>query len=148
MTGIKRKKRVDHPYLKNVSERLKRIASRHSFRVALFKPGRKLKEIKSTCQEPSSVKDKYTLYTKSYVTVKILCTLERHGVCFRPEKNEYISKVRLSNRDMAQGKLSSVEQRMGKEDRGLARHCVECSLLSVIVRVSVVVKRTFVADND
>ena len=28
---------------------------------------------------------------------------------------------------MAQGKLSSTEQRMGKEDGGLARHSVECT---------------------
>ena len=42
--------------------RFKRIASRHSFRVA-FKPGRKLKEIKFTCQEPLG--EGNTLYKES-----------------------------------------------------------------------------------
>ena len=48
---------VTIPYLK----RIKRIASRHSFRVA-FKPGRKLKEIKSTCQEPLGERQKHVVY--------------------------------------------------------------------------------------
>ena len=54
------------------------------------------------------------------MTVNILCTLERHG-------HEHVSKVRLTKRDMVQGKLSSAEQRMGKEEGGLARHSVECT---------------------
>ena len=52
---------VTIPYLKNVSERFKRIVSRHSFRVA-FKPGRKLKEIKSTFQEPLGERQKHVVY--------------------------------------------------------------------------------------
>ena len=104
------------PYLKNVSERFKRITSRHSFRVA-FKPGRKLKEIKPTCQEPLGERQKHVVY-------RIPCDCQ-HSVyvgetwrLFQTRKNEHVSKVRLTKRDMAQGKLSSAEQRMGKEDGG------------------------------
>ena len=32
------------------------------------------------------------------------------------KKNEHISEVRLTKRDTAQGKLSSAEKRLGKED--------------------------------
>ena len=42
---------VTIPYLKGLSEQFRRSANRHSFRVA-FKPGRKVREIKYTCQEP------------------------------------------------------------------------------------------------
>ena len=116
---------VTIPYLKNVSERSKRIASRHLFRVA-FKPGRKLKEIKSTCQEPLGERQTHVVY-------RIPCDCQ-HSVyvvetwrLFQTRKNEHTSKVRLTNRDMAQGKLSSAEQRMEKEDGGLTRHGVECT---------------------
>ena len=42
---------VTVPYLRGLSEQFRRISNRHSFRV-VFKPGRKIKQIKRTCQEP------------------------------------------------------------------------------------------------
>ena len=41
-------------------------------------------------------------------------------------KKEHESKVRLTKQDIKNGKLESAEQRMGKEDGGLARHSVKC----------------------
>ena len=108
-----------------MSERFKRIASRHTFRVA-FQPGRKLKKIKSICQETIGERQEHIVY-------RIPCDCQRSLYVgetwrlFQTRKNEHVSKVRLANRDMAQGKLSSAEQRMGKEDGGLARHSVECT---------------------
>ena len=59
---------VTIPYLKGLSERFRRTANRHSFRVA-FKPGRKIKEIKRTCQEPLGERQKCVVY-------KIPCTCQ------------------------------------------------------------------------
>ena len=52
---------VTIPYLKGVSEQFRRTANRHSFRVA-FKPGRKIKEIKRTCQKPLGERKKFVVY--------------------------------------------------------------------------------------
>jgi hypothetical protein len=45
---------------------------------------------------------------------------------FETRKKEHESKVRLTKQDIKIGKLESAEQRMGKEDGGLARHSVKC----------------------
>ena len=42
-------------------------------------------------------------------------------------KKEHESKVRLTNEDIKNGKLTAAKERMGKEDGGLARHSVECT---------------------
>ena len=60
------------------------MAGRYSF-VVTFKPGRKLDEIKSTYQDPLSEKQKH-VDTEHHMSVEVLCTLERHGACFRREK--------------------------------------------------------------
>ena len=91
---------VTIPYLKNLSERFKRIASRHSFRVA-FKPGRKLKKIKSTCQKPLGERQKHVAYRIPCHCQHSLYVGETWRL-FQTRKNEHISKVRLTNRDMAQ----------------------------------------------
>ena len=49
------------PYLKGLPKQFRRSANRHSFRVA-FKPGRKIKEIKRTCQEPLGERQKCVVY--------------------------------------------------------------------------------------
>ena len=52
---------VTIPYLKGLSEQFRRSANRHCFRVA-FKPGRKIKDIKRTCQEPLGERQKCVVY--------------------------------------------------------------------------------------
>ena len=49
-------------YLKGLSEQFRKTPNRHSFRVA-FKPGRKIKDIKYTCQEPLGERQKCVVYT-------------------------------------------------------------------------------------
>jgi hypothetical protein len=41
-------------------------------------------------------------------------------------KKEHQSKVRMTNEDIENGKLAAANERMGKEDGGLARHSVDC----------------------
>jgi hypothetical protein len=41
-------------------------------------------------------------------------------------KKEHESKVRLTNEDINNGRLTTAKERMGKEDGGLARHSVDC----------------------
>ena len=52
---------VTIPYWKGLSEQIRRSANRRSFRVA-FKPGRKIKEIRRTCQEPLGERQKCVVY--------------------------------------------------------------------------------------
>lgn len=49
------------PYLKGFSEQPKRIAQKHSFKVA-FRPGRKIREIKSRCHKPLGEKQRGVVY--------------------------------------------------------------------------------------
>ena len=42
-------------------------------------------------------------------------------------KKEHESKVRLTNEDIKNGKLTAAKERMEKEGGGLARHSVECT---------------------
>ena len=43
------------------------------------------------------------------------------------EKKERENKVRLTNEDIKNGKLTAAKEGMGIEDAGLARHSVECT---------------------
>ena len=49
------------PYIQGLSEQVKRLASKHSFRTT-FKPGNKIKELKSRAQQPLGEKQKYVVY--------------------------------------------------------------------------------------
>ena len=44
----------------------------------------------------------------------------------KTRKKEHESKVRLTNEDIKNGNLTMANERMGKEDGGLARHNVNC----------------------
>ena len=44
-------------------------------------------------------------------------------------KKEHESKVRFTNEDINNKKLTAAKELMGKEDGGLARHSVECGEL-------------------
>ena len=112
------------PYLKGVSEQFRRTANLHSFRDA-FKPGRKIKEIKRTCQEPLGERQKCVVY-------KIPCACQNTVYVgetwrlFQTRKKEHMDKVRLTNEDLRKGNILSAEKRVGKEDGGLAQHTMEC----------------------
>ena len=112
------------PHLKGLSEQFRRTANQHSFQVA-FKPGRTIKEIKCTCQEPLGERQKCVVY-------KIPCTCQNTVYVgetwrlFQTRKKEHVDKVRLTNEDLHRGNTLSAKKRMGKEVGGLARHTVEC----------------------
>ena len=78
---------VTIPYLKGLSEQFRRrTANRHSFRVA-FKPGRKIKEIKRTCQEPLGERQKRVVYTEDSLCLPGDCVCGRNMASL-PDKEE------------------------------------------------------------
>lgn len=116
---------VNIPYLKNVSEKFKRIAKRHNFMTA-FKPGHKIKEIKSKAQIPLGKKKKEAIY-------KIPCKCTDYvyiGETWRmteTREGEHKANVRLTKKDIEEGRLESAEARMNKEDGGLPKHSTICN---------------------
>ena len=116
---------VTIPYLKGFSEIFKRIVSKHGVKTA-FKPGTKIKELKSTARTPLGEK-------KANVIYSIPCKCENNiyiGETYRmfeTRKKEHQAKVRLTKKDLEEGNFDSAESRMGKEDGGIARHSTECS---------------------
>ena len=115
---------VSITYVRGLSEQFKRLASKHQFRTT-FKPGRKVKELKTRSQQPLGEKQKGVVY-------KIPCKCEKAvyiGETWRQlktRKKEHENKVRLTNEDIKNGKLTAANERMKKEDGGLARHSVDC----------------------
>ena len=115
---------VTKPYLKELSEQVRRTANRHSFRVA-FKPGRKIKDIKRTCQEPLGERQKCVVY-------KIPCACQNTVYVgetwrlFQSRKKEHMDKVRVTIEDLHKGNTLWTEKRTRKEAGGLARHTTEC----------------------
>ena len=111
-------------YVRGMLEQFKRLASKYLFRTA-FKPGKKVKELKTRSQQPLGENQKGMLY-------KIPCKCERAVYVgekwrqLKTSKKEHESKVRLTNEDLRNGKLAEVNERIGKEDGGSARHSVEC----------------------
>ena len=110
------------PYLKGLSEQFRRTA--HSFRVA-FKPGRKIKQIKRTCQEQLGERQKCVVYKIPCACHNTVYVGETWPL-FQTRKKEHMDKVRLTSEDLHKGNTLSAEKRMGKEDGGLARHTMEC----------------------
>ena len=101
-----------------------RLGSKHRFRTA-FKPGKKVKELKTRSQQPLGEKQKGVVY-------KIPCKCEKAvyvGQTWRllkTRKKEHESKVRLTNEDLKNGKIAAANETIKKEDGGLARHSLEC----------------------
>ena len=118
---------VTIPYLKGLSEQFRRTANRHSFRVA-FKPGRKIKDIKRTCQEPLGERRQCVVYKIPCACQNTVYVGETYLTwrLFQTRKKEHMDKVRLTIEDLHKGNTLSAEKRMGKEDGGLARHTTEC----------------------
>ena len=66
---------VSIPYERGLSEQFKRVAMKRRFRTA-FKPGRKVKDIKTRSQQPLGDKRKAVVY-------KIPCKCDKAGDCLR-----------------------------------------------------------------
>ena len=113
------------PYVRGLSEQFRRLAAIHSFRTA-FKPGKKMKELKTRAQEPLGEKQKSVLYEISCKCKNAVYVGETSRL-FKVRKKEHKSKVRLTNEDIKNGRLMTAKERMGKEDGGLARHSVDCA---------------------
>ena len=107
-------------------EQFKRLASKHLFRTTI-KPGMKVKELKKRSQQPLGANQRGVLY-------KIPCKCDRvayvgetwRQLKTRNKEHELESKVRLTNDVLRNRKLPEVNERIGREDGGLARHSVEC----------------------
>ena len=116
---------VTIPYLKGFSEIFKRIVSKHGVKTA-FRPGKKIKELKSTARTPLGEK-------KANVVYSIPCKCENNiyigetSRMFETRKKEHEAKVRLTKKDFKEGNFDSAENRMGIEDGGIARHSTQCS---------------------
>ena len=46
---------------------------------------------------------------------------------FEMSKTEHEAKFYLTKKDVGEDKIESAVTTMGKEDRGIARHCTQCS---------------------
>ncbi len=112
------------PYVRGLSEQFRRLAARHSFRTA-FKPGSKIKELKKRAQEPLGEKQNSVIYEITCKCKNAVYVGETKRL-FKVRKKEHQSKVRWTNEDVSNGRLKAAEERMGKEDGGLARHSVDC----------------------
>ena len=113
------------PYLKGFSEKFKRIAKKHGFRVA-HKPGTKIKTSRKLSQEPLGKK-------QTNVTYRIPCECEKYvytgetSRMFETREYEHQMKVRSTHQDIRDGKIESAESRMNSGDGGVSRHSIECS---------------------
>ena len=112
------------PYLQGMSEQFKRVAKKHRFRTA-FRPGNKVRQMKTKAQKPLGEKRKTVVYEVPCKCDEAVYVGETWRL-FGTRKKEHMSKVRLTGEDIKNGKLESAEERMGKEDGGLARHSVDC----------------------
>ena len=113
------------PYVRGLSEQFKRLATKHPFRTA-FKPGTRIKELKKRAQEPIGENQKSAIYQTTCKCKNAVCIGETSRL-LKVRKKEHESKVRLTNEDIRNGKLTAAKERMGKDYGGLARHSVECT---------------------
>ena len=84
------------PYVRGLSEQFKRLAARHSFRMA-FKPGKKMKELKTRAQEPLGEKQKSVINEISCKCKNAVYVGETSRL-FKVRKKEHESKVRLTEK--------------------------------------------------
>ena len=92
------------PYIQGLSEQVKRLASKHSFRTT-FKPGNKIKELKARAQQPLGEKQKSVVYEIPCKCKKAVYVGEMLRL-FKVRKKEHKSKVRLTNEDMRNGRMA------------------------------------------
>ena len=113
-------------YVRGMLEQFKRLASKHLFRTTI-KPGKKVKELKTRSQQPLGENQKGVLYKIPFKCERVVYVGETwRQLKTRNEEHELESKVRSTNEDLRNRKLPEVNERIGREDGGLARHSVEC----------------------
>ena len=115
---------VSIPYVQGLSEQFKRVAMKRNFRTA-FRPGRKVRDIKTKSQQPLGDKRKAVVYKIPCKCNKAVYVGETWRL-FGTRRKEHESKVRLTGEDIRNGRLDAARERMGREDGGLARHSVDC----------------------
>ena len=115
---------VSIPYVQGLSEQFKRVAMKRNFRTA-FRPGTKVRDIKTKSQQPLGDKRKAVVYRIPCKCNKAVYVGETWRL-FGTRRKEHESKVRLTGEDIWNGRLDAARERMGKEDGGLARHSVDC----------------------
>ena len=116
---------VTIPYLRNVSEKFKRIAKKHNFRTA-FQPGHKIKEIKSKAQAPLGKKKKEAIYKIPFGCEEKNVYIGETWRTAETRENKHNANARLTKKDIEEGRLESAETRMNKEDGGLPKHSTVC----------------------
>ena len=119
-------------YLKGLSEQFRRTASRHPLRVAL-KPGRKIKEIKCTCQEPLGERQKCVVYKIPYACQNTVYVGETWRL-FQTRKEEHLYKVRLTIEDLHKGSTIGQKTMMPKNAACLSMTSQEARLRSHYAR--------------
>ncbi len=90
-----------------------------------FKPGSKIKELKKRAQEPLGEKQNSIIYEITCKCKNAVYVGETKRL-FKVRKKEHQTKVTWTNEDVSNGRLTAAEERMEKEDGGLARHSVDC----------------------
>ena len=110
--------------MKGFSEVFKRVASKHGVKTT-FKPGTKIKDRKSTARTPLGPKKANVIYSIPCKCANNIYIGETYRM-FETRKKEHEAKVRLTKKDLEEGNIESAENRMGKEDGGLARHSSQC----------------------
>ena len=111
--------------MKGFSEIFKRIAFKHGIKIA-FRPGTKVKELKSTARTPLGEKKANVVYSIPCKCEKNIYVVETYRM-FETRKKEHEAKIRLTKKDIEDGSIESAEIRMGKEDGGIARHSTQYS---------------------
>ena len=122
--GMKTIGRMVIPYVAGLSEEFKRMAKSRGFEV-FFSPGSKLKSVKMKCQVPLGKKRGNVVYQIPCECGEATYTGETKRR-FETRLSEHQAKVRLTQSEIESGNIESAEQRMGKDDGGLARHNTEC----------------------
>jgi hypothetical protein len=115
---------VNLPYVKGVTETLRRTLHKHGARVVSGAKN-KVADAKAMAKQPLGDKQKQVVYD-------IPCTCGNHTYVgetkrqWKSRKNEHQDRVRLTHQDIREGKLESAEKRMNDGCGGLARHSTEC----------------------
>ena len=116
--------RITIPYIKGFAEKFRKIARDHSFSVS-FKPGNKVKDLKSCCRESIGLKKREVVYS-----IPCKCGTGTYtGETWRRADiriKEHEGKVRRTLKDIEEGNMESAEKRMESEDGGLAKHRTSC----------------------
>ena len=116
--------RMTVPYVAGLSEEFKRLGKSKGFSV-FFTPGSKLRSISKIHQKPLGNKRSHAVYQ-----IDCSCQKARYNGetkrRFTTRLSEHQASVRLTKADLESGNEQSAQDRMNKDDGGIARHSVEC----------------------